>query len=141
MKRKTITASGVAISERRALTVLHGKIPLNKLVTITTRNRTKMFGRVEPRCLEEWSFRDLRKTWLMLLDFSAVFHRFMPYSDQPVRLAQPTAVVGLTYASSCDTVGTYLRSVESIEDLCDYVKAVLSSMPSTIILTVARRPE
>lgn len=119
VKRKTFSASGVAISEKRALTALHGMVPLNTLVTITTRNGTKISGRVEFERFE----RDMVDVAVIVLDqdSSAVFNHFMPYSDQPVRLAQPIAVVGLKYASVGDTVNTYARlsSVESIEELGD----------------------
>lgn len=117
VKRKTFSASGVAISDKRALIALHGIIPINSPVTVTTRNGTKISGRVEFERFE----RNMVDVAVIVLDSSAVFNHFMPYSDQPVRLAQPIAVVGLKYASVGDSVSTYARvsSVDSIEELGD----------------------
>mmetsp|Transcript_30603 Transcript_30603/g.41911 ORF Transcript_30603/g.41911 Transcript_30603/m.41911 type:complete len:117 (+) Transcript_30603:65-415(+) len=56
-KSVTSTASAVAISIRRTLTALHGKIPLNSPVQITTRNVSI--------CQESWNLKDLRKIWLI----------------------------------------------------------------------------
>lgn len=115
VKRKTFSASGVAISNKRALTSLHGMVPLNTPVTITTRNGTKIQGRVEFERFE----RNMVDIAVIIIESSAVFNHFMPYCDQPVRLAQQIAVIGLKYLSDGDTVGPYARlsSVDSIEEL------------------------
>jgi hypothetical protein len=117
VQKKTFSLSGVAISNKRALTALHGRVPVNTPVTITTRNGTKIIGRVEFERFEK----NMVDVAVIVLGSSTVFNDFMPYSDQPVRLAQPIAVIGLRYSSFCDTVGTYaqISAVESIENLGD----------------------
>ena len=113
-KPVTSSASAVAISKKRALTALHGKIPLNSPVQVTTRNGAHFSGIVEFERFEK----NMVDIAVILLDVGSEFNHFIPWIDQPVVLTQHITVVGLKYASVGDIVNTYARSttVDMIEE-------------------------
>mmetsp|Transcript_30605 Transcript_30605/g.41913 ORF Transcript_30605/g.41913 Transcript_30605/m.41913 type:complete len:274 (+) Transcript_30605:121-942(+) len=113
-KPVTSTASAVAISRRRALTALHGKVPLNSPVQITTRNGVHLSGIVEFERFEE----NMVDIAVILLDVGSEFSHFIPWIDKPVVLTQYITVVGLKYGHVGDTVNTYARitTVDMIEE-------------------------
>ena len=117
MKKCECSASGVAISSKRALTALHGKIPVGTRVDIRTRNGTKLFGVVEFERFEP----NLVDIAVILLDSPSSFEHFMVPCLQPVVLDQPLRVIGLKYAAIGDSVSTYVRRsyVEMIEEYGD----------------------
>jgi len=117
MKKFECFAGGVAISSKRALTALHGKIPVGTRVDIKTRNGTKLFGVVEFERFES-SMVDIA---VILLDSPSSFEYFVVPCLQPVVLDQPLRVIGLKYAAIGDSVSTYVRRsyVEMIEEYGD----------------------
>jgi hypothetical protein len=116
-KRNTVSysATGVAISKRRALTSLHGCIPLGHPVTIMTRNGIKLFGRLEFEKFES----NMVDIAVILLDSPSEFIYYMELADEPVKVLQEIIVVGLKYGSVGDMINYYARksSVDSIEEL------------------------
>lgn len=112
-KPVTFSASAVAISTKRALTALHGKIPLNSPVQVTTRNGVHFSGIVEFERFEE----NMVDIAVILLDGDSEFNHFIPWVDQPVVLTQNITIVGLKYGSIGDIVNTYARrtTVDMIE--------------------------
>lgn len=113
-KEVTNSASAVAISLRRAVTALHGKIPLNSPVQITTRSGVHLSGIVEFERFEK----DMVDIAVILLDVGSEFNHFIPWIEQPVVLTQSITVVGIRYANAGDTVNTYARvtTVDMIEE-------------------------
>ena len=113
-KPVTSSASAVAISNRRALTALHGMIPLNLPVQVTTRNGVQLSGILEFERFEE----NMVDIAVILLDVGSEFNHFIPWIDQPVVLTQHITVVGLKYGSVGDVINTYARSttVDMIEE-------------------------
>lgn len=111
------SASGVAISSKRALTALHGKIPLHTPVDVTTRNGKKMSGKVEFERFEE----NLVDVAVIKLEATSEFDHYIAHCDEPVKLDQPLKVVGLKYATIGDSVSHYVRRtcVEMIEEFCE----------------------
>jgi hypothetical protein len=109
------SASGVAISERRALTSLHGCIPLGHPVTMMTRNGKKLYGRIEFEKFES----NMVDIAVILLDSPSEFIYYMEFADEPVKVLQEIVVVGLKYGSVGDMINHYARksSVDSIEEL------------------------
>jgi hypothetical protein len=116
-KSKTVTssASAVAVSKRRALTALHGKIPLNWPVQLTTRSGDHFSGIVEFERFEE----NMVDIAVILLDAGSEFIHFIPWIDRPVQLTQPITVVGLKYSRVGDAVDVYARrtAVDMIENI------------------------
>ena len=111
-KRKklvTSSASAVAISDRRALTALHGMIGLGSPVRIRTRNGTFLSGVVEFERFDE----NMVDIAVILLDVGLKFNNFMLWSDQPVVLTQLITVVGLNYGTVSDIMNTYARRQSS----------------------------
>ena len=113
-KSFTSSASAVAVSKKRALTALHGKIPLNSPVQVTTRNGVHFSGIVEFERFEK----NMVDIAVILLDVGSEFNHFIPWIDKPVVLTQHITVVGLKYASVGDIVNIYARSttVDMIEE-------------------------
>ncbi len=114
-KTTTSSATAVAVSKRRALTALHGKIPLNWPVQVTTRNGVHFSGIVEFERFEE----NMVDIAVILLDAGSEFIHFIPWIDRPVQLTQPITVVGLKYSRVGDAVDVYARrtAVDMIENI------------------------
>lgn len=110
----TYSASAVAISKRRALTSLHGKIPLNTRVKITTRNGVHLAGKVEFERFEK----NMVDIAVILLDSTLAYTHYIDCTNQRVKLTQDITVVGLKYSIVGDTVNTYARrtTVDMIEE-------------------------
>jgi len=110
----TYSASAVAISKRRALTSLHGKIPLNTRVKITTRNGVHLTGKVEFERFEK----NMVDIAVILLDSTLAYTHYIDWTNQRVKLTQDITVVGLKYSIVGDTVNTYARrtTVDMIEE-------------------------
>ena len=113
-KSDSFSASGVAISRKRALTALHGKVPLGHPITVTTRNGTQLNGHVEYEKFEE----NLVDIAVILLDDASEFPNFVEWTDEPVKLTQEIIIVGLKYSSFGDAVNPYAKksSVDMIEE-------------------------
>lgn len=113
-KTTLYSSSAIAVSNTRALASLHGKIPLNTPVKLTTRRGIPLTGKEEFEKYEQ-SMVDIA---VILLDLTSNFDCTIPWTDQPVRLTQPICVVGLKYGSVSDSINAYARntSVDMIED-------------------------
>lgn len=112
----TYSCSAVAVSCKRALTALHGKVPLNNEVKVTTRNGSVFWGKVVFEKFEE-SMVDIAV--VQLNKDSGEFQHFVEWSSERVFLTQELYVIGLTYGSYNDHSFAYARktTVDVIEEL------------------------
>lgn len=111
--RKELSGSAVAISNRRAVTAVHGIIEVNKEVQVVTRRGIQLSGRIEFQRFES----NIVDIAVIVLDEGSEFRDYLPWTQTKVRLTQPIAVIGLKYASVGDYIGEYVRksAVDSIE--------------------------
>ncbi len=103
----------MAVSKTLALTALHSPVERGTVVELTTINGTKLAGKVVVSCFEE----NLVDIALVQLNNPFNFDNFVPWSNEPVRLAQDILVVGLRYETFGEQLAPYARksSVDLIE--------------------------
>jgi hypothetical protein len=108
-----MTGSAVAVTNKRALTALHGYANLESKIDLRTRRGTNLKGIVEFVLFS----RDLVDIAVILLDDGNFFENFIPWSEEPVALTQNVTVVGLKFSRNNDEVVPYARktSVDMIE--------------------------
>lgn len=114
---KTFTISAIAVSNKRALTSLHGKFDLNTRVKVITKNGVVLWGYIEFELFVE-SKVDIA---VVVLEEAYEFVHFLQLATSPVKLIQRIFVVGLKNESNGIDVNIYARSitVDMIEEYED----------------------
>jgi hypothetical protein len=101
-----MVGSAVAVTNKRALTALHGIIKVKTKVTLRTRR-----GFLHRGVIEFVKFSpDEVDIAVILLDDGDAFENFIPWSAPPVYLTQFVTVVGLKYSGNSDEVLPYAQS-------------------------------
>jgi hypothetical protein len=107
---KKMSGSAIAVTEKRALTALHGMIEVKTKVTLRTRKGIHLKGVIE---FVKFSVDEVDIA-VILLDDGHDFEKFISCFAPPVYLTQLVTVVGLKYSGKSDEVLPYAQSTSVI---------------------------